>query len=189
MTQTGITAKRLADRRFRKTEEAILKAFFEYDHYITINQMALRAGVARSTVYNHHHGVSKIIPNYEKFILLQYSRLVKKSLARPSARIKTLYIQTLSFILQRRDIFAIFIKAGNITIFEKMVRKLRPTSLRDSDKVLDIYTSEVAKLLFRWGQHNFDEAEFETVLRDILYLTTTARERLMPLAHSNEANR
>ncbi len=176
----AITAKRLADKRFARTEDAILRAFFN-DPHITANQLAHRAGIARSTIYNHHHSISRIIPNYENYILAKHSRLINKSLKRSNPRIKTLYIQTLSFILQHEKVFTIFIKTENHTVFEKMAKKLRPASLKDSEKVLDIYTSEVAKLLFLWGQKDFTENDFELILNDILLLTTTARERLLPL--------
>ncbi len=50
MSGHGITEKKLRNRRFRRTEEAILKVFFEEDIYIGIGKMAKKAGVARSTV-------------------------------------------------------------------------------------------------------------------------------------------
>lgn len=175
-----ITAKRLADKRFARTEDAILKAFFD-DPHITASQLARRTGIARSTIYNHHHSISKIIPNYENYILAKHSRLINKSLKHSNPRIKTLYIQTLSFILQHKKVFTIFIKTENHAVFEKMAKKLRPMSLKDSEKVLSIYTSEVAKLLFLWGQQDFNEIHFESVLGDILVVTASARERLLPL--------
>lgn len=176
-----ITAKRLADRRFQKTEDAILKAFFD-DPHITASQLARRTGVARSTIYNHHHSISEIIPNYENYIFMRYSRFINKTLAKDKKpNIRTLYVQTFSFILQHKKIFTIFIKTENFKIFEKIVKKLRPSSIDGFEKVLDIYTSEVAKILFRWGQKGFNKMHFENVLHDTLYLTETARERLVPM--------
>ena len=76
----GLTEKRMNDRRFRRVEEAILKVVINEDYYIGVGEMAKKIGVARSTVYNHHRAVREIIPDYEKYLLSRYNRIINKIL-------------------------------------------------------------------------------------------------------------
>ena len=44
-----------------------------------------------------------------------------------------------------------------------------------------VYKNEVATLLEKWGEGGFKKEKIESVLKDIIYLTETARERLLKL--------
>ena len=46
-TQVGISERRLANKRFRKTEDAILKVFFEDDGCVSAREIAKRAGMSK----------------------------------------------------------------------------------------------------------------------------------------------
>lgn len=61
----GITEKRLNDKRFKKTEEAILGAFFDKNGYITVMEIAKKVGVTRSTIYGHHRVMREIVKDYK----------------------------------------------------------------------------------------------------------------------------
>ena len=70
--KSGITEKRLKDKRFKKTEEAILRVFFETKECISVKSLAIKIGVARSTIYCHHKSIREILPDYEKYILKEF---------------------------------------------------------------------------------------------------------------------
>ena len=187
MAKTGITEKRLANKRFKKTEEAILRIFFEEKDYISICKMAERAGIARSTVYKHHRTVWNIASDYENYILAKYKTVIGRPDKLKYAKLKNLYRGTLVFILQNRQIFKVFIKSGRRDVFEKMIflLKLKIESAsglpKNSGRVFKIYTSEVVTLLVEWGLGEFQDNEMEKLLVNILYLTETMRVRLVPL--------
>ena len=44
MRRVGLTEKRMQDKRFRKTEEMILKVFFEEDYYVSMQDVAKKIG-------------------------------------------------------------------------------------------------------------------------------------------------
>ena len=72
-----ITEKRLKDKRFRDTEEAIVMAFFVLKDKICLKRLIKTAGISRSTLYRHHENINKIVPDYEEYMVSKYKRFIK----------------------------------------------------------------------------------------------------------------
>lgn len=73
----NLMIQKMKDQRFRKTEEKILAVFLDGD-FDTMGQIAKKIGVARSTVYIHHHTIREILSDWEEYILVEYSSRMKK---------------------------------------------------------------------------------------------------------------
>lgn len=183
----GITEKRMSNKRFRRTEDAILRVFFEEDYYVSMEVLARRIGVARSTLYYHHKAISRIIPDYEGFLLRKYRRKIRRLLAKKNTRMRALYVGALFFILQNREYFSMIIQTGNRGVLTKMIDELTPKVERvmglprNSAKIMKIYTSEVIEVVWMWGEDGFEEQRIDMVLEDVMFLTTTVRQRLRPM--------
>ena len=183
----GITEKRMANKRFRRTEDAILRVFFEEVNYVSVDEMAKKIGVSRSTIYYHHRAVREIIPDYEVFLLRRYRRKIRKVMRRKGVHMKTVYINMLLFIIRHREGFTVMMRNGNREILEKMVLEVTPKTgwhgglPKNTEKVLRIYVCEVTEVLWLWGEDGFLEDGIKQVLRDVVYLTNTARQRLKPM--------
>lgn len=184
---TGITEKRLANKRFRKTEENILKAFLAEGLFTNANTIARKAGIARSTIYHHHHTIRDIIPDYEKFILNKYRCIIHKISKTNLFLSRSIYLKTLCFIVANRQTFQILTHYENNKIFYKMILEISP-QIKDSMKLpknsetlFSVYTSEVANVIENWAQNGFNESELDKVLNKIMFLTDSARTRLAPL--------
>lgn len=184
----GITEKRLKNRRFRKTEDAILRVFFEEDIYVGIKEMAAKAGVARSTFYHHHKTAREIIPDYRRYILRRYSRMISGAIRINGMKTRVIYTKTLIFIMQNQREFEVLLRSGNMDVMKEMimgvegwlVKQMRiPNGAR---KVFAVYASEVTELINEWCRRGFRKDEMNRVLDDIMYLTDTARIRLGPIA-------
>lgn len=183
-TQVGISERRLANRRFKKTEDAIMKVFFEDDGCVSAREIAKRVGVSRATVYVHHRAVKEIVPDYEKYILRQYRRMMHKILQVGSVQMKVVYIRMLGFIMMNKRIFKLLVRAQGERIFDKMLDELKDKLMttmglpKNSQTLIAVYKSEVARLLCEWERRGLKNEELGKVLMDIMYLTKTARERL-----------
>ena len=181
-------AKKMKNRRYRKTEEAILSVFFdESKKGSTLQRMAKRAGVGRSTMYIHHHAVREVLPDYERYILTEYRIFIQKRLQIKNISLKVLYFDMLTFILRRKKIFVMFLRFEDRKMLTRMLGVLEEKTRifmrlpKETEKVLKIYKSEIIQLVFEWGKRGFSNKEIEKVLADIMYLTETARDRLMPI--------
>ena len=124
----GITEKRLNNRRFKRTEEAILRTFFEEDVFIGTKDMAKKAGVARSTFYHHHRTVREIVPDYKRYIMRKYSYMVRK--LNNKTDLKIVFERMMIFIIQNRQVFEILLKTGDNSIIMNMLELLRPKIVR-----------------------------------------------------------
>ena len=183
----GITDKRLHNRRFYKTEEAILKAYFGGGGYINAGQMAMQAGVARSTFYHHHQAVGKIMADYRNYVLGKFGRMVRKLFDKKDLSIKMLYMRTLLFIVHNKKIYKILMMGSDRGVLGRMIFRLKPWLVnkmglpKNSDKIFLVYTGEVVALLDAWCHDGVPETEMEKLLGEIVYLTETARVRLKML--------
>lgn len=180
----GITEKRLNNKRFARIEWAILEAYFDGELCVSAGIMADRVGVARSTIYNHHRTVREIIPDYEKFILRKYRRMIRKALKRRCVNIKGLYTKALFFMLQNKRVFVILIRGGDRYVIEQMVREFRgriEAAMRlpkNANDLYNVYVDEVAGLILRWSVAGLREADMNELLVNIMCLTETMRQRL-----------
>lgn len=180
----GLTEKRMADKRFRKTEEAILKVFFEDGYYMCAKEVAERAGVSRATVYNHHRVIREILQDYEKYILRKYRRMIRKVTKDKGTRLVRIYLRVLLFMVKEKKIFGMLIKNGRRTVLETMLFEIKTRIVnyaglpKNSEKMFKIYVNEVTGLMVEWGRSGFMETEIENLLKDIMYLTDTLRSRL-----------
>ena len=180
----GISDKRLNNRRFYRTEEAILKAFFGGSDCISVGRVAQKAGVARSTFYHHHQAVDKIITDYRNYILVKYRRAIKGISDSKAVSTRILYTKTIFFIIQHKKIFKILLMGEDNKVFENMLVRLQPVLVdlmrlpKNSKKIFMVYTSEVAVLLNDWCKNGAREDEIQHLLDELLYLTDTARLRL-----------
>ncbi len=183
----GITEKRLKNRRFIKTEEAILKVFFEEDRYVDVIRIVKKAGVSRATFYRHHKAVRMILVDYEKYAMRRYDRLIYKLVRKKNMTMRMLYVRLLIFIVQNREVYSLVLKSADKRLVEKMVKRLQPKMVSfmrlpgNSEKIFDVYANEVVGLIWRWMERGMKDMEIEMVVRDIMFLTETARVRLSPL--------
>lgn len=182
-----ITDKRLSDRRFKKTEEAILQVFFRGDSYVSMDEMAKKAGVSRSTIYRHHDAVKYIIPDYERYILNKYRRNVNRVLRDKKTRAKDLYTALLLFMMKNKRVFRILIRGGSQGILVRMIRVIRLKIGRElrlplrPETALVVYMNEVAVLIEGWAGKGFLAEEMDEIIREVMYLTETAKVRLIAL--------
>lgn len=183
----GITTKRLNNKRFRKTEDAIVEAFFKCDSYASVEQIARRAGIYRSTVYYHHSAKNGIVLDYERYILYSYNKVIGRMLRAKQSHLSDIYFRTLLFIIANRHIFLLLAEAHDTRVIHEMIDHLRGKIERsarlpkNSEKIFRVYRSEVVAILEKWGEDGYPESEMTQVLDDIMYLTRTIRTRLKPL--------
>ena len=185
--KSGITEKRLKDKRFKKTEEAMLRVFFETKECISVKSLAIKIGVARSTIYCHHKSIREILPDYEKYILKKYSKMVRQLAHKKETKPKVLYINILLFVLRNKKIFEVLLKYKNKAVFEEMILRIKPMIEREmglpenSEKLYKVFASEIATLMEEWGKEGFGKKNMDVVLSDMVSLAKTARTRLVRL--------
>lgn len=190
MSVIGPTERKLGDARFRKNEEAIIKAFFDCDGgRYSVAEIAQRAGIDRATFYRHHKTVYEIMSDCENETLAKFSCLLQSLLSREGISIKAIYYQLLIFVLKNHDIFVIFIKERRMGVVGDMVQMLIPKIRKeyglfgDLERVFRAYIGEIVGLVEEWGENGFKEEEITSLLNDIMYLTKTIRCRLLPLTN------
>ena len=120
MAKPTLTDKKLSDKRFKRTEKAILGAFFDSDS-LNVKTIAKNAGVARSTMYFHHKTVRDIVSDYEKYLLQKYVRKIHKTLMQKNIKIETILMQTMIFMMMNRYYFGIVLRGNSRTLLEKMI--------------------------------------------------------------------
>ena len=180
----GITEKRLRNKKFRKTEDAILEVMLKEKDYMGLGAMAKEVGVARSTVYYHHRTVRAIVPDYKAYILMKYRRMIRKVLRNRRVRMRMVYLNMLTFMVINRRAFMIFDRVGDKSVMVVMIDELRrkvetmARLPRNSRKAFVVFRGEVLAILEKWSENAYDEAEIGEVLSDLSYLTETARTRL-----------
>ena len=176
--------KRLNNRRFRKTEEAILEAFFVEKKILSIRVLTRRAKISRSTLYRHHENTYEVVPDYEEYILKKYCNLMRGLMRRKNIKLRTLYYQMLIFIFKNKNVLKVILLTGDKCLIEKMVQKLEPRIVeiyklpKNHEKMLRIYRKEIAGLIEEWIENGMNCEEMDSVLMSIMDLTKTMRQRL-----------
>ena len=175
------------NKRYQKTEEVILEALMKSKEFPTTSMLIKKARIARSTLYRHHKTVLKILPDYERGVLIKYGNVVRRLIRRKNIQIRTICLRTLIFIMAEQELFKILLKYEGGIIIEKMILKLR-SKLKaachlppNSDKILRVYAKEVAGIIEEWSDSGFKEDKINETLNKILYLTETMKQRLGPL--------
>ena len=177
----------MLNRRFRKTEEAILAVFLEGDSYASTRQIAKKAGVSPSTFYRHHATVKRIARDYEDYVMWGYCRMMAPYLKRKNIKMRQFFFKMLVFMLANKRSLMILYRSEDEKIMERMVIKLKPKILNylrltgEHRKIFNVYVAEIVAVLMHWGENNFKESEINETLNDIMYLTDTARARLRPM--------
>lgn len=144
-----------------------------------MKQMARKVGVARSTMYTHHHTVKEFLADWEGYILKEYNIYIKKRVQVKNKKMRILYFDTLIFILKNQKFFEVFLKYGNREVLIKMFFSLWTN--KKTEGVYRICASEITEVIFEWGKIGFPEQEIEKVFYNITYLADTMWERIGPL--------
>lgn len=173
----------MANKKFKKNENAIFLAYYKFRDYPSAKTLARRAGISRATLYRHHPSPQSLPKNYEKYLLDAYAKKIKKLLKR-NLPLKTLFLRTLVFIHNHRLILKALFKEDHKEIIKKMLDKLKNHILKEwnyagnTDKLYQVYQNEVLGIIETWGKSDFSVKETATVLNDILYLTKTTPKHL-----------
>lgn len=179
----------MEDCRFKETEKAISEAFFgDYDkEIVSVKELVEKIGIDRATFYRHHRALNKIVKDYEVYILEEYNILMNGVKNRDKVSLRRMYYEMLTFILRNQRVFMALAKKKELTIIKEMILVLEPEIVifvripDKTGKVLKIYVGEVMGLMEDWSVDGFDGAEVMRLLNNIMYLTNTARDRLLPL--------
>lgn len=183
----GLTDERLLNNRFRRVEDAILKVFFKHKGYVNVRSVTSEVGMARGTFYGHHKMVACVIPDYKDYVYRKYSVAIRRYSKRRNISAGGLYRKMLVFILRERKSFGVLVRAKDKEIFTRMVLRLKKhidelDGLSGNTRNLfDVYSGEIAEILFIWGKGGFREEKMEEVLGDILQVTSGMRVNLTKL--------
>lgn len=187
MVSCKLTEKKMQNKRFRKTEEAILAACYQLSDFPNAKKLACRAKISRSTFHRHHKSPWQIPYNYQKYLLKCFDAKIKSLSDCQEITLKVLYLRMLIFIHSNREVIKILLSSGHADVMEKMISKFKKHTLEQWNmsgnlgKVYDVYRKEILGIIENWSKQNFLKKELDTVLNDILYLTKTAPRRLSRL--------
>ena len=189
MSVVGLTERKLRDARFRKTEEAIFKAFFgdEDREKINVSELIQQIGINKATFYRHHRAACEIVEDYEQYILGKYDDLIKNIRVREGVGLRRIYYEMLIFVLQNREIFQMLIARKRLRVINEMVSMLKMDIinniklLENRERFFRVYVGEIVGLIEDWGIMGFKEMEIIKLLDNMMYLTETAQWRLLPL--------
>ena len=87
-------------------------------------------------------------------------------------------------MVRNKSIFEVLIQHRGGRIIEMMVAKLKGEVRdvchlpSDSDKILIVYIKEVSGMVERWGEEGFREDKIDRTLKDMMFLTTSVKQRL-----------
>ena len=180
-----ITEHKLKDKRFRRTEEAIIVAFFTSTEVLSLERLIRNAGISRATLYRHHGGIANVVPNYEQYILQKCSHTMQYYMHVKNCGVRSLYHCLLIFLFTHKKIIQFLYKYGSRDFTTGIVMVLEPkitsTGKVSAGEMFKIYAMEVAVLIETWEQGGFDRDDITATLNKIMYLTDTAKERLGPL--------
>lgn len=190
MKTSGLTDKNMADKRFRKTENAIFFAYYKLRSYPSAKKLAKTAKISRSTLYRHHKRVQYISVDYEEFLLRDYTKTINR-LIEKDAEIKIIYLRTLVFITAHRRVFIALFKEDRKEVIKSMIGLLKSRIITKEwrlsgnlDKMYIVYANEILGVIECWSVQKFTNKSLERVLNDILYLTRASRKKLLPLKQS-----
>ncbi len=187
MKKCRLTEKKMSNKRFKKTEQAILIAYYRFRDYPVAKKIAKSAKISRSTLYRHHQTTTNIPYDYEEYLLQAYLRTIRKFSKKKNPSLKTVLLRTLVFIASNREVFLILFQSNHKEVINKMLDHIKLIILEewklggDLNKMYSIYKNEVLGAIEIWGKANFSNQTLNSALEAIVYLTKTARQNLLPL--------
>lgn len=185
----GLTERKMKNRRFRQTEEIIFKTYFSLNEEIKMKELAKITGVSRVTLYRHHKTVNKILPDYEHYIYREFLKEVGRIGFEKRMNVRLYFYRMLSFILANKEVFKVFFVRERTEVIKKMIKKAQPMiSLKyhmpkNAEMIFEVYNNEILGVIEGWNKEGLREKDIAMILEDILYLTDSARHRLMPLVN------
>ena len=174
------------DQRYQKNEEAIMSAFFRAQKGLNGKQLAKAARVSRATLYRHHKGAQAVMSDIEQMILEAYKKDIAKVMN--GGKLRVMFYRMLLFIEGHQKEFELIENRGDERALEEMVLELVPQVVRKYkipakyEEVLRIYEKEVTAVVETWILAGFSTSDMG-VLKDIMYLTRSLRERLVKIGH------
>lgn len=181
-----LTSKKLNNKRFRTTEEAILLAYYIVKDSLSPSRLTRTARISRSTFYRHHESLARIAPDYEAYVLgrakTTFSRLMKIH----RIPLRVLCERVLIFITANRQLINFLLNFGSPDFLEQFLMILEPqllpaSKLKTREQFL-IYLGEIATLIRAWCISDYDQRLVRDLIDKIIYLTHTASIRLSPLS-------
>ena len=186
MADCRLTEKNMSNKRFRTTEKAIFVAYCKLKDYPTAKKLARVAKISRTTLYRHHQKAQTIPIDYENYLIKAYTKTTK-CLIKRAPDLKILILRTLIFIYNHREVIKALFNDNHKEIIKQMFRLLKPSIIDewhlagDLAKMYNIYANEVLGVIEAWGAKGFPKNSIDQVLNDIMYLTDTARQKLLPI--------
>ena len=179
-----ISKKGLLNRRYLKTEEAIIEVLLKSKEMPSTVELTKKAQISRTTLYRHHRAIPSIVPDYEKELLSRYKRTLRKLRKKEQTNLKSICLQSLIFIINYQRIFKILFKYSGDRVVEEMVMANQALIAKtyflpkNPTKMFRIYAKEVAGIVELWGERNFPDSDISAVLKDIMRLTAGIKTRL-----------
>lgn len=168
-----ITKKKLSNKRFRKSEEAIIMAVFSSNKDKDLKSIMKEIKLSRTTFYRHHSSMYQILADYEKYMVLEFKKRIENN-----NEIRSNYWQALIFLSEHKNIVNFSLKQENGKIIEKIVKTIKIELINPSETILEIYQKEIIALIETWIKAGFKKEEIEKTLNGIIYLSKTAHTRL-----------
>lgn len=167
------------DKRYKETEDKILRLFFESGGEMSVTEMARQIGVARSTIYRHHRSTRRILDDYKDAAMMEYLERFGSS----EDKIDRIFLNILVFVSTNREIFLVFLKMHDDSVLAAMIwlarrRLVEVVEELKREKVFKIYVGEVVATVKYWGERGFLEDKIVGVLSDIMFLSSTVAVRL-----------
>jgi len=176
----------MSNKRFRTTEKAIFIAYCKLKDYPTAKKLTRVAKISRTTLYRHHQKAQTIPLDYENYLIKIYAKTIRNLIKRDSG-LKILILRTLIFVYNHREVFKALFGDNHKEVIKQMLKILKPSIIDewhlagDLAKMYNIYANEVLGVIEAWGAQGFPKNSIDQVLNDILYLTDTARQKLLPI--------
>ena len=182
------TKSQKKNKHYWKTEDSILKAFFQTRSKQTVKKLTKRAKISRSTFYRHHENQYAIMPDLERKTVAEFGREMGKFTRAHSVQTRMLVYRMLNFVRKNGRECEMIVRRGDERTLEAMIDDLLPQIARanhiptECEVLVRVYQKEITGIVETWILGNFRPGETE-VLGDMMYMTNTARRRLMALKH------
>lgn len=184
MKISRLTEKKMANKRFCKSENAIFITYCKFKDYPSAKLIAQKSKISRSTIYRHHGRPQNIPRDYEEYLLHLYQKKMGKILNKKGIDLKTLFLRTLIYIYSNRKTIKVLFSSGRSEIIKKILKTLKARILivwnltGDLDELYCIFENEIIGVIETWSKQGFRANFLDTTLNDIVQLTNTAPKRL-----------